>query len=87
MYEFKISEPLEKKFQKINNKNPKILVIIRNKILEIIQNPNRYKNLRNPLQKFKRVHIDKHFVLIFSINEKTKKVIFEDFNHHNDIYK
>src|SRR4030043_343403 len=52
------------------------------KVEEITQDPHRYKNLRYPLNNWKRVHIDKHFVLTFSIDEKTKTVILEDYDHH-----
>ena len=61
--------------------------IIENKINEVIKNPNHYKNLRKPLQNFKRVHIDKSFVLVFSVDENKKLVIFEDFDHHDNIYE
>jgi len=61
--------------------------IIGKKVKEIIQNPHRYKNLRSPLNGWKRVHIDKHFVLAFSVNENTKTVTLEDYDHHDNIYK
>jgi len=53
---------------------------------EILQNPQHYKNLRAPLQHLKRVHVADHFVLIFSVDENTKKVCLEDFDHHDKIY-
>ena len=53
---------------------------------EIIQNPDYYKNLRAPLQNWKRVHIDRHFVLTFSVDEETKTITLEDFYHHDNIY-
>jgi len=31
--------------------------------------------------------VDKHFVLTFSVDEKTKTVIFEDYEHHDNIYQ
>ena len=54
---------------------------------EIVEDPHRYKNLRVPLNNWKRVHIDRHFILTFSIDEKTKTVILEDYEHHDKIYK
>ncbi|MBI4176613.1 MAG: hypothetical protein HY518_05385 [Candidatus Aenigmarchaeota archaeon] len=44
-------------------------------------------NLRAPLQHLRRVHINTHFVLTFSIDEKTRTVILEDFDHHDNIYR
>jgi len=54
---------------------------------EIVINPHRYKNLRAPLNHWKRVHIDNHFVLTFSIDEDRKTIILEDYDHHDNIYK
>lgn len=87
MYFLSAKEHLDAIFAKLSKKNPKQLFIINKKILEIRENPHRYKNLRAPLQHWKRVHIDTHFVLAFSINEATKTVILEDFDHHDKIYK
>ena len=87
MYSFEIREHLDKIFEKIGKKNKKQLEIIYNKIAEVIQNPQHYKNLRSPLQHLKRVHIDKSFVLLFSVDENLKKVTFEEFDHHDGIYK
>lgn len=61
--------------------------IIDKKIKEIRQNPQHYKNLRKPLQHLKRVHIDKSFIMVFSIDESTKTVAIEDYDHHDKIYK
>ncbi len=86
MYELSIRPSLEKKLGKLK-KNPKQLQIILKKVDEILLNPHRYKNLRVPLNDWKRVHIDKHFVLTFSVDEKNKTVILEDYEHHDKIYE
>ncbi len=87
MYSFEIRDHLDKIFKKIGKKNKKQLEIIYNKIAEAIQNPQHYKNLRSLLQHLKGVHIDKSFVLLFSVDENLKKVTFEEFDHHDKIYK
>ena len=87
MYILQIRPSLRKKLEKLGKKNPKQAEIIAKKSEEIIVNPNRYKNLRAPLNNWKRVHIDKHFVLAFSVNEGSKTVILEDYDHHDNIYK
>ncbi|MEM2916386.1 MAG: hypothetical protein QXT19_03465 [Candidatus Woesearchaeota archaeon] len=86
MYTLELRESIEKKFLKLRKRNPKQLEIIWKKIEEILQNPNHYKNLRSPLQHLKRIHIDKSFVLVFSVNETTKTVTIEDYDHHDKIY-
>lgn len=85
MYAYELRKSVEKIFFRIARKNPKQLNIIAKKIDELIQ--NHYKNLRSPLQHLKRIHIDKSFVLLFSVNEENKTVIIEDYDHHDKIYR
>lgn len=87
MYSISIRPHLDKILVKLVKKNRKQYEIVMRKIDEIVQNPHRYKNLRMPLQDWKRVHIDNHFVLTFSIDEQKQTVVFEDYDHHNNIYK
>ncbi len=87
MYALAIRPELEKKLQKVCKKNRKQYEIILKKVSEIVENPQHYKNLRAPLQHWKEVHIDTHFVLTFSVDENTKTVTLEDFDHHQVIFK
>ncbi len=87
MYNNELRKSVEKVFFKLAKKDPGQLEIIFKKIDEIVINPHRYKNLRKPLQHLKRVHIDSNFVMVFSVNERTKTVIIEDYDHHDNIYK
>jgi YafQ family addiction module toxin component len=87
MYSLAIRPELDKKLERLAKKNRKQFEIIMKKVDEIVQNPYRYKNLHAPLQHWKRVHMDKSFVLTFSIDEKTKTIILEDYEHHDNIYK
>ena len=85
-YSFDISPELDKILGKLAKKNRFQYEQILNKIEEVIKNPQHYKNLRVPLQHWKRVHIDSHFVLTFSVDEEHKKVTFKDFQHHDSMY-
>ena len=87
MYSLKVDEELLKKLEKLSKKNKKQAEIIAKKAEEIVKDPHRYKNLRAPLNNWKRVHIDKHFVLAFSVDENSKTVTLEDYDHHDNIYK
>lgn len=87
MYQLVFSEEILKTLKKLKKTNKKQYDIIKLKSEEIIKDPHGYKNLRAPKNHLKRVHIDNHFVLVFSINEEEKTVILEDYNHHNFIYK
>ena len=86
MYSYELRKSVEKIFFKLAKRNPKQLLIIENKIQEIRQNPQHYKNLRKPLEYLKRIHIDKSFVLVFSVDENKKHIIIEDYDHHDNIY-
>lgn len=71
-------------------KDRKKSFIISKKVEEIINNDidsiDRYKNLPSPLHYLKRVHIDKHFVLTFSVNKEENFILFVDFDHHGSVY-
>ena len=87
MYGLGIKEETDKIFKKLSRKNPKQLKIIQKKIEEIQNNPHHmYKFLRKPLQNFNRVHIDKHFVLIFKINHNEGIIEVYYYDHHDNVY-
>lgn len=86
MYSLEFRQNVDRIFSKLSKKNRNMLLIIEKKVKEILENPHMFKPLKHPLQNLRRVHIDKSFVLIFSINEERKAVILEDFDHHDNIY-
>ena len=65
--------------------------MIYKKIKEIIESDgtsiDHYKNLSHSLSEYKRVHIDKSFVLVFKVFRKEGHILFERFDHHDRIYK
>ena len=88
MYDLLIKPEADKIFFKLAKKNKKQLGIISKKVEEIRTNPlHEYKFLRKPLQTYNRVHIDKHFVLIFKINHKSKLIEIYYYAHHDNVYK
>jgi YafQ family addiction module toxin component len=87
MYRLLVRKSVETIFLKLVKKNPRQVEIIYKKINEIRENPQHYKNLKKPLQHLKRVHVDSNFVMLFSVNETSKTVIIEDYNHHDKIYR
>jgi len=89
MRKFDIEKGLHNILKKLSKKEKVKYDIIWNKINEIINisDVEHYKNLKVPLQNFKRVHIEKSFVLVFKYDKRDDKVIFYDFDHHDNIYK
>ncbi len=87
MHSIEIRVHVEKTFKKLKKRDPIQLEAIRRKLKKIILNPTSFKPLKAPMNNFFRVHIMKSFVLIYSINEKQKKIIIEDYCHHDAVYK
>lgn len=87
MYKLAVKESLDKKFKRLQKKDREMLRLINRKVQDILENPHRFKPLRNPLQNKRRVHVGGSFVLIYEINEKEKIVTLFDFDHHDNIYK
>ncbi len=84
-----IEKNLYKNLVKLLKKDKKRYEIIWKKINEVANcfDVEHYKNLRFPLQEFKRVHVDKSFVLIFKYNKIKDIIRFYDLDHHDKIYK
>jgi len=89
MREFSIEENLKRTLKKLSKKDISAYKALIGKIEEILTcaDVDHYKNLRNPLQDFKRVHIKGSFVLIFKYVRSDDKVTFYDYDHHDKIYK
>ncbi|MDP2907803.1 MAG: type II toxin-antitoxin system RelE/ParE family toxin [Nanoarchaeota archaeon] len=88
MREFEIKPELKKKLIKLFKKDKKTYEKIMKKIKEVIDSNDveHYKNLRYDMKDFKRVHIG-HFILVFSYDKSKDVVSFEDFSHHDEIYR
>lgn len=86
MYNLEVRESVDGLFRKLAKKDKVSFEYINKKILEIRENPYHFKPLRKPLQNFRRVHIG-NYVLVYSINEKTKTIIIERYKHHDDVYR
>lgn len=88
MHNFRISGKLEEVLIKLSKKDKALYEQVKNKIDEIINayDTGHYKNLRYDMKDSKRVHIG-HFVLVFQFDKKTNTINFDDFDHHDNIYK
>ena len=88
MHSHEIKPHLKKVLEKLSKKDKNTYEQILKKIDEVIKSDSieRYKNLRHDMKDSKRVHIG-HFVLVFSFNRVQNLVSFEDYDHHDNIYK
>jgi len=91
MFSYDFSDELKDIIKKLNKKDRERSLRIAKKVQEIINNNNetidRYSNLRYNLKEYKHVHIDKSFVLIFKVFKDKNFILFDKFDHHDNIYK
>jgi mRNA-degrading endonuclease RelE of RelBE toxin-antitoxin system len=88
MREFEIKPELDKKLIKLSKKDKNRYEAVMKKIEEVVSSGDveHYKNLRYDMKDSKRVQIG-HFVLVFSYDKSKDFVSFEDYDHHDNIYK
>jgi len=88
MHNWKTSEYLRDIMKKLSKKDKSIYEQLLKKIDEIINcyNVEHYKNLRYNMKDSKRAHIG-HFVLVFQYDKSSDTINFDDFDHHDIIYK
>jgi YafQ family addiction module toxin component len=87
MWQDLYSEEIAGKLAKLRKKDPVEYSQVRKKMDLILREPNHsYKFLAHDMKGFNRVHIG-HFVLVFRIDHDNKTVSFEDYDHHDNIYK
>jgi len=87
MFNYKISKNLNKILLRLSKKDKGLYEQVLRKISEISNSSNleHYKNLRQNLKEFKRVHLG-HFVLVFRFDKENNLIHFTDFDHHDKIY-
>lgn len=80
------SELITRKLIKLKKKDKTHYEMVRNKMDQILENPeHRLKSLHYDMKGVQRVHIG-HFVLVFKIDHVNKTISFEDYDHHDNIY-
>ena len=91
MFDFDFTDELKLIIKKLVKKDKKKVEIINKKVKEIINSNNDsinyYKNLRHELSGYKRVHINRNFVLVFKVDLSSNFILFVDFDHHDNVYK
>lgn len=82
-YQLEIKPSCKESIVKSCRKNPVLEKAIKNKIEQILENPERFKPLRHVAER--RVHIMKSFVLKYEVKDDTIALLF--FGHHDEAYK
>ncbi len=91
MYKIAFDPSFQSIMDKLKVKDPKgynnVISKIKQVAITLEYNPNHCKNLKAPLQNYKRVHVNKSFVIIFKVDIKNKLLIIYDYDHHKQVYK
>lgn len=90
-FRYDFSDELEDTLKKLFSKDKTRYEIFFKKVNEIVSRDHNsidfYKNLRHDLKEYKRVHIDKSFVLLFKVFKKENFILFDKLKHHDEVYK
>ena len=82
-YTVEFSFQFEKSMKKLKKKDKTLFNQIQKKLIEIVQNPEHFKSLRNVLAGYRRIHFGS-FVLVYKIDGNVVKIISLD--HHDKAY-
>ena len=82
-YSIEFSSEFEKSMKKLKKKDRAAFEQIQKKLIEIIENPEHYKPLRNVLAGYRRLHFGS-FVLVYAIEGSIVRIISLD--HHDKAY-
>ena len=82
-YIVEFSSQFEKSMKKLEKKDKALFSQIRKKIIDIVQDPEHYKSLKNVLAGYRRIHFGP-FVLVFKIEGNVVRIISLD--HHDKAY-
>ncbi len=82
-YAIEFSDEFEHSMKKLKKKDRVLFEQIQKKLIEVVENPEHYKPLRNVLAGFRRIHFGS-FVLIYKIDDNIVSVISID--HYDRAY-
>ena len=82
-YIIEFSSQFEKSMKKLKKKDKTMFNQIQKKLIDIVQNPERYKTLGNVFAGYRRIHFGP-FVLIYKIENNIVRIISLD--HHDKAY-
>jgi YafQ family addiction module toxin component len=83
VYQIEFSIQFEKSMKKLKKKDKVLFEQIQKKLINLVQNPDHYKPLKNILAGYRRIHFGS-FVLIYKIEGDLVRIISLD--HHDQSY-
>jgi len=90
MFNYDLTDELRKKLEVLCKKDKVLAEIFYKKIQEITNRDekgiNSYKNLKSPLNEFKRIHLTSNYILLFSADINKNRIVFVDIMHRDKVY-
>jgi mRNA-degrading endonuclease RelE of RelBE toxin-antitoxin system len=88
MFSYDLSDILRKKLSKLGRKDKVLAEIFYKKVQEVINRDehsiNAYKNLKSPMNEYKRIHLTDNYILMFAVEKK--HIVFIDIEHWDKAY-
>jgi len=81
-----VVEKVDRIFKKLRKKDSVQFEALCKKVNDILENPQQFKPLKNPMQHLRRVHVGS-FVLVYDTDEERKVVTIRRYEHHDDVCK
>jgi len=82
-YTIEFSNEFETSIRKLKKKDKVLFEQIQKKLIELVENPEHFKPLRNALAGYRRIHVGS-FVIIYNLEGETVRIISLD--HHDKAY-
>jgi YafQ family addiction module toxin component len=79
VYQIEFSVQFEKSMKKLKKKDKVLFEQIQKKLIDLVQNPDHYKPLKNILVGYRRIHFGS-FVLIYKIEKDLVRIISLDYH-------
>ena len=91
MFRYILTDELAKKLEVLCKRDKILAQTFKRKLLEVISRDertiNEYKNLKSPLNEYKRIHLTGNYILLFSAEQKNNLIVFVDIMHRDKVYK
>ena len=88
MFTFDITDSLQKKLKKLAKKDKVLAEIFYRKLKEVVNRNektiNYYKNLKSPLNEYKRIHLTDNYILLFAV--EGNHIVFVEIKHWDSVY-
>jgi len=88
MFSYTLSDVLRRKLDKLVKKDKVLAEIFYKKVREVAGRDEKticaYKNLKSPMNEYKRIRLTDNYILLFAVYEGI--IVFVDIRHRDNVY-